>query len=569
MAKFKKFISIIALAVFTLTFLVGCGLFVLNEDRYREQTAIEVGNEVVTLGEVIDYFDANGNAYIQQGYTYQQVWDMLFPVFVQQKIMLDKYKTNSTVSNNSDLAKSIGGNASYLKNETLKYVQKSVYRAFYESLDVLAMSELSEDFTFEAESADKNYPEKIVHEGDYTPADHDKNMDADALDKALEEYPANQDFKSVKYIFEESDAQVAKIVADLNKRLVKDNDEDAEVTVADYIKAQKKAISTLTKNIKNNRDLTVEEYLEKAVRDQVDAQIANEYLNSLYKNLQNKITEDIFNARLDAKIAEATTRYSQDITSFASFITNLSADDFVYYVPEQYEGQYYYVRSILLPFSDEQTELLNLAKSRFGATSQQYIQYRDSLVAGIVVKDSEGAESNVDAVKAEISNKDSFINATYKYNTDPGMQNPVHSYVVSKDPTDLGFGGTSFVKEFVDAARDMIKKGGQMTECVTDYGVHLIWNDGVVRANVLEKGESITDENRDDIIHYNGRNIYGIEGGSASWRFYQDIYLELKDVFADKQIAALYNEYIDGGKVTIHSDVITSYTETLDVVYKD
>ena len=65
-----------------------------------------IGNEVVTLGEVIDYFDANGTAYIQQGYSYQQVWDMLFPVFVQQKVMLDAYKTANTATNTSDLAKS-------------------------------------------------------------------------------------------------------------------------------------------------------------------------------------------------------------------------------------------------------------------------------------------------------------------------------------------------------------------------------------------------------------------------------------------------------------------------------
>lgn len=557
MAKFKKFISIIALAVFTLTFLVGCGLFVLNEDRYREQTAIEVGNEVVTLGEVIDYFDANGTAYIQQGYTYQQVWDMLFPVFVQQKIMLNEYKTNSKTSNSSDLAKSIGGNASYLNDETLTYVQKSVYVSFYASLDSLTMSELSEDFTFEAEKADDKYPEMIVRGENFSPADADKYLDVDALNKALEEYPANQDFKSVKYIFAENDEQVAKIVADLNERLVKDNDDDADVTVADYIKAQKKAISTLTKNIKNNKDLSVEDYLAKTVCDQVDAQISNEYLNSLYRGNEIAITEDIFNAKLAAKIEEVKALYSQNVTSFASFITGLTDEDFVYYVPNEYRGQYYYVRSILLPFSDEQTELLNLAKSRFGSTSQQYINYRLQMAQSIEVKDNEGAEIGLIELLEQIGDditRDDFVELTYKYNTDPGMQNPVHSYVVSKDPTDLGFGGTSFVKEFVEEARRMINNGFEGGMCVTDYGVHLLYNDGEVVA---------------DQITYADRNNYGVEGGSASWRFHQDIYLEVKELFADKQITALYNKYVEDGKLTINSDVITSYTETIDVVYED
>ena len=58
MAKFKKILSIIVIAVFSMTFLVGCSLFVLNEDRYREQQVMTVGSEVVMLGEVIDFFNA-------------------------------------------------------------------------------------------------------------------------------------------------------------------------------------------------------------------------------------------------------------------------------------------------------------------------------------------------------------------------------------------------------------------------------------------------------------------------------------------------------------------------------
>ena len=141
MAKFKKFISIIALAVFSLTFLVGCGLFVLNEDRYRDQDAIKVGNEQIKLGEVIDYFNANGTAFLQQGYTMQQVWDGLFPVFIQQKVMLNEYKTTfDGTKNTSDLAKAMGGNAEYLDDATLEYVQKSVFLSFYSSLDSLTMN---------------------------------------------------------------------------------------------------------------------------------------------------------------------------------------------------------------------------------------------------------------------------------------------------------------------------------------------------------------------------------------------------------------------------------------------
>ena len=557
MAKFKKFISIIALSVFCLTFLVGCGLFVLNEERYRNQTALTVGNEVVTLGEVIDYFDTNGSSYLQQGYTQQQVWDMLFPVFVQQKIMINEYKANNSASNTSSLAKQIGGNAAYLDDNTLAYIQKSVFLTFYISIDSLTMSELAQDFTFEEESQDK-FVDMIVRDGSYSPVDNDKYLDVFAIDKELGEYVSGQDFKTVKYVFAETDAQVEKIVADLNERLVKDNDEDADLTVKDYIKAQNKAVSTITKNVKNNKDLSVEEYLAKTICEQVDAQIANNYLSSIYGANQNDITEEIFNARYQAKVAEEVEKYQQNPNAFASFITNLSDEDFVYHVPTQYQGQYYYVRSILIPFSDEQTELLNLAKTTYGATSKQYTDYRLDLVEQITAKDSDGnkniAITDIINEVAGVDTKADFLALSYKYNTDPGMQNPVHSYVVSKDPTDLGYGGTNFVKEFVDAARAMINNPGQkITFAVTDYGVHVIYNDGQVVA---------------DNITWSERNNYGVESGSASWRFHNAIYTELKQLFADKQIAALYNKYIEEGKITFETDVIASYAETIDVVYE-
>ncbi|MBR2303218.1 MAG: hypothetical protein IKA42_05390 [Clostridia bacterium] len=564
MTKFKKFISIIALAVFSLTFLVGCGLFVLNEDRYRDQDAIKVGNEQVKLGEVIDYFNSNGTAFLQQGYTMQQVWDGLFPVFIQQKVMLNEYKTTFDGSKNtSDRATQIGGNAEYLDDETLEYIQKSVFLSFYSSLDSLTMNELKSDFTFEDKVANDDYPEMIEHENGYTPADADRQLDIEALDEKLAEYLPGQDYKTVKYVFAETDEKVAEIVADLNERLVKEDGKETEVTIADYIKAQNKAVSTITKNIKNNKKVDVETYLKDTLKAQVDDQIANDYLaKEVYsEDIQGKITQQVFEDRLAEKIAQETEVYSKNPAAFTSFITGLGSDDFVYYVPEQYKDEYYYVRSILLPFSDEQTALLKAARTRLGSTSAEYKAYRNSFVADLEVKDSEGNVTSYADFKASLGTSVSekqFIELTYKYNTDPGMQNPVHSYVVSKNPTDLSYGGTSFVREFVDEARAMIAEYengvDQMHFAVTDYGVHLIMVDGKVVADEIKWSEA---------------KNYGIEGGSASWRFYQEIYTELKDLFADKQVAALYNSYKQSGKIVIDADAISSYTDTLGIEYKD
>ena len=50
-------------------------------------------------------------------------------------------------------------------------------------------------------------------------------------------------------------------------------------------------------------------------------------------------------------------QFSQNVSAFADFISEISDSDFIYYVPEEYAGEYHYIRSILIPFSDEQTAL--------------------------------------------------------------------------------------------------------------------------------------------------------------------------------------------------------------------
>jgi len=561
MTKFKKFLAIIALTVFSLTFLVGCGLFVLNEERYRDQVALTVGEEIVTLGEVIDYLDTNGAAYLASGYTTQQIWDMLFPQFIQQKVMLNEYKTTHTASNNSQLAKQIGGNAAYLDDATLVYIQKAVYVSFYESLDSLTIKELKEDFTFADEKTSKDYPDMIdrTGNGQWTPEDEDSLLDASSLDKTLAKNYLAQDFKTINYVFGESDVIVIEKVDDINGRLKKQNDDDEDVRVKDYINAQNAAVSTMTKNIKNSKNMTLQEYVDDAVRKQVDLQIVNEYLATLYKANQTKITSQMFQTRLDNLVAQAEAKYAQDPQAFESFVTNLSDEDFVLYIPEQYRGEYYYVRSALVPFSDEQTQLLAQAKKRYGENSDTYIAFRNSLAFGeeFEIENNLGEQVDLIDVRNEllaVNSLEEFLTFTYKYNTDPGMQNPVHPYVVSKKPTDLDYAGTNFVKDFVGEARRMINSGVQVSYVVTDYGIHALY---------------IVGEVVEDNIDFNQRNQYGIEGGLASWRFHEDMYIELKEIFADDTVTALYNEYKEDGKIEINTDVIKTYTESIAVTYKE
>ena len=574
MTKFKKFLSIALLAVFSLTFLAGCGLFVVNEQRYREQVVMEVGAETVTLGELIDYFDTNGSSLVQQGQDVQTVWDSLFPVFIQQKILVNEYKTafSEADKNTSEFARKYE-NGEYLDDATIEYLQLAVFSTFYAALDELTMENLSVKFTF-ADETTSDYQEMIDHSGEadgWTPAEDDSFLDADALEKDMEKYPADQDYEHINYVFSEDDERLQDILIDLNDRLEKANSQDPDVTAADYIEAQEKAVTSTTRNLRSNRSMTMDEYFVYAIEEQILSQIANEYLFGKYDEYVGKITEADFNTRLENLRAQAEAQFSQNVSAFADFISEISDSDFIYYVPEEYAGEYHYIRSILIPFSDEQTALLELAKAEYGENSAAYKTYRDSLAQGITVKDYSTDDKGVDteisvATLLDRSNtfdgvsladvtREQIIEWTYKYNTDPGMFNPVRGYIVSESPSNMTGSGETYVAEFLEGARYLIAEnngggGTNATAVVTDYGIHILYYDGAVEA---------------DTISWADRFDYGIEGGGASYRFLKAMYDEVKDVLLDADVDALYKAYTDDGKITVYNNVLAGYANEIGV----
>ena len=574
MTKFKKFLSIALLAVFSLTFLVGCGLFVVNEQRYREQVVMEVGAETVTLGELIDYFDTNGSSLVQQGQDVQTVWDSLFAVFIQQKILVNEYKTafSEADKNTSELARKYE-NGEYLDDATIEYLQLAVFSTFYAALDELTMENLSTKFTF-ADETKSDYQEMIDHSGEadgWTPAEDDSFLDADALEKDMEKYPADQDYEHINYVFSEDDERLQDILIDLNDRLEKANSQDPDVTAADYIEAQEKAVTSTTRNLRSNRSMTMDEYFVYAIEEQILSQIANEYLFGKYDEYVGKITEADFNTRLENLREQAEAQFSQNVSAFADFISEISDSDFIYYVPEEYAGEYHYIRSILIPFSDEQTALLELAKAEYGENSAAYKTYRDSLAQGITVKDYSTDDKGVDteisvATLLDRSNtfdgvsladvtREQIIEWTYKYNTDPGMFNPVRGYIVSESPSNMTGSGETYVAEFLEGARYLIAEnngggGTNATAVVTDYGIHILCYDGAVEA---------------DTISWADRFDYGIEGGGASYRFLKAMYDEVKDVLLDADVDALYKAYTDDGKITVYNNVLAGYANEIGV----
>lgn len=173
---------------------------------------------------------------------------------------------------------------------------------------------------------------------------------------------------------------------------------------------------------------------------------------------------------------------------------------------------YFYVKHILLPFSDDQTAALTAFKNRSDIKNLQEDEknariedYRARLADAIVCYPHKDGENDLtkpmsvdnvmdhvrSVMKAKESNKkaanDAFNNLIYLYNTDPGAFDNDKGYIVKYK---LGEGESeSYMQEFADAARYMFEnlEVGQVyyEKVITDYGVHIMYLSSEVKKGAV------------------------------------------------------------------------------------
>ncbi len=219
--------------------------------------------------------------------------------------------------------------------------------------------------------------------------------------------------------------------------------------------------------------------------------------------------------RFTSQLNEQRSLYTSDIAAYNTDMSSSSTTTVLYHPNDNY----FYVKHVLLPFSDEQTEALKAYKASTEVTSLQekeqeklINEYRARLADAIVCYPHENGEDDksrpmsVEQVMSHIrsvmlplqSNVASadvaFDDLVYLYNTDPGMFGNNKGYVV-KYRNDAGEQET-YMQEFADAARYMrenIEVGQVYYEpVITDYGVHIMYLASVVRPGAVGLYDYIT-----------------------------------------------------------------------------
>lgn len=212
------------------------------------------------------------------------------------------------------------------------------------------------------------------------------------------------------------------------------------------------------------------------------------------------VSEDEIQKEYEDRIKQQRETYGEDISAYDTAVSN---EETILYHPDT--NRYFYVKHILLGFSDEQNEYLSEYNANPNHTATQKKEERNRLAKEITAyahKDGEDdtsvsytVEQILDEVKKAVGVYASnpylamkeFDRLVYKYNQDPGGFEKKNGYAV-RSKLDEGE-SDNWVEEFSAAARELNEAGVAgalyLEPIVTDYGVHLMFYVGKIKNDVL------------------------------------------------------------------------------------
>ena len=542
MKKASKLIVIILVVALMLSVLSGCAMFGKNAEKYRATALVTVGDQSITIGEMLDSFNTYYNNYyyyIAQGYfTTEQVFELAADSLYEQAIKVDAYvSANQPVTSNKNYK-----NGEYLTAEELNFVVTYVKYLVFQNFDSQVEEFLANDFEFGAAQADDTSrdflePDDLggVKYSDYV---YNQNFVNEDMDEYLAEFYSfvnvkdlQKDNKLDAYVFtKEADAQAT--LKAYNDRLEKD---DAKLTFATLVETQNKVVRRYQNSIELAYGYDLEGFVKNQVESMIKSIIVAKYNKAIYSKIDG-VDASKTKAALLANTQGLAVNQKADYLlndSFDTFVRELTESSYLYAVDEAQKGNYIFVKNILVPFSAEQTQYLaNLAQTLGGTESQAYLDARNQVATQIVAddftseKDADGEYAKVEglfevvggklqikagsALAANLQNgqvvpmsgmskTETIIELMKRFNTDTAQHSSSYDYVV-RIANDEAY-TQPWVTEFVDAAKQA-KAGGlnSYAVCVSSYGVHIVYYSADVEAqdfsenafgNVLEGGANV------------------------------------------------------------------------------
>lgn len=587
----SKVLTLALVVVFLFGIFAGCAMFGTDTQRYRAATAINIGDQTVTVGKVLDSFNSLYSTYAQYinaGYfniTVDDLLSMTMSSLYTQYIKLDAYTKSHQAENTSYSAKF--ANAGYLTAEEVEYIIKNVKYTVYTSFDSSVESLITNKYGTlkDEETADTSRDFVSYDEwdgtGTYAEYLYDQNYQNEDMDEYFNDYYPSLTIDASLDDYILSGAQAQKRVDEYNDRI--EDEEKGKLTVAEYAKFQDRIKKQYSGNVRASYDMSIEEFIARQIEDSIVSHIGIKYDYEITSKIDTDLTTvfEKLNSNVAQQKAIQEARYRLN-GGFDSFIESISDSDYIYATDDSFD--YLFVKNVLIPFSSAQSKTLSNLSSALGGTDNDTYKARRQAIAAQIVADDFNSTKNEDGEYAKVSglfkldsegnvalnldnaawqayfnadgtikgeNKDQTVNDMMKqFNTDTGSHSKIYNYVVRVGdiPEDYNSG---LVEEYFDAAQKLYVGGeaqvGQYVTCVTTYGVHIIYCVGKVTAHTFNFADNYNDTT------------------TPEYRLFKAYYTELSGTTLTEGYKATRNEYYKS-KISV-TDAFNRFLKDNDLTF--
>mgnify|MGYP005749040301 FL=1 len=617
MKKASGIIAILLLVVLAFGVFAGCGLFGKETAKYRQFTAVTVGNQKISVGKVIDTFNNLYNQYGKSGYSADTLFQAAMSSLYTQYMKVDSYIGDSN-GNSHAYADFCGkdGYIKYLTADQAEYAIKYVKYLVFTNFDSAVGQELAKKVTLkDAEKKDTSRDFKTFDDIDFAT---DKTYTDYLVRKLTVNDDMNEYYEKYYTVDEALTITVNEVLDDYKneaatkakldeyvKRVDTTEDKDATITLEQLTAAQDKVVKKYVESIEKAYEITMAEFFKQQVNDVAANLIAQLYDIQAGRSLDGEGFADL-SAKLTAAYKDAVAAkkasYKFDDT-FVKDIEGLTDDSDIYTVPDQYK--YIFVKNVLVPFNASQKAVLANIGSKLGSTSGQAYKDARLALATQIVADDFTSEKDEDGnykttykdlfevsggkitLKAgsEIANAIAGAQATSeeiktlmtRFNTDTAQHSTYYDYVVRINaPEDYT---AKWVPEFVKAAEEAYgydsatgnhNAAGSYALCVSDYGVHIVFYTADVTATTLDFSTLEKCLKADSREYAKFKTLYSSEKSellSKAVTELQKTYFTYKDadgkVISEAKIrySAIFKEFLKDQGLTYDTEKAITYTD--------
>ena len=351
----KKLLAMILIVAVVATLLTGCTLFPVDEERDYHQVVATVDykdmSKDVLKGDLLNYYVQYGGTYIYYyGWTEAETLEYLCTSLARQNLLLlyaKEYLATQADPDITDAEIAAMKAEDFLTVDERRYCIEQTNKSFEESWRSL-ITELEEEQAANEGTTDEEEPEE------------------DETTEELEARPVRPEEEESDEYVDEGMTDAAQLPKGFMDTVQSEIDAETDATA-------RKNMSTALKEFQDNLASGFKDYAY-YLNSQYETRILDKYREALGDALP-EITDEELNARYNRLVSLDISKYT-DEEAYASALESTS--DIYYHTTQGYSQ----VRSILLKFTDEQTDALKTITNMVGDNEDAVKAYRAILALG-------------------------------------------------------------------------------------------------------------------------------------------------------------------------------------------